>query len=184
MEHCILKIDKAGRPIKWISKQEAATLVCNDKVIWSFGDHLVRMVGGVNRMGRRSVLSLHPILAVDGQVSQRSFAVPLSNRLLARRDRHICMYCGHKFSLSELTRDHVMPKSRGGKDAYENLVIACKACNNRKGDRTPEEANMPLLAVPFKPTFCEFLALANHHVLADQMAYLEKGFRHQHMRMH
>ena len=77
-----------------------------------------------------------------------------------------------------LTRDHVQPKSRGGRDCYENLVIACKACNNRKGDRTPEEAGMPLLAVPFKPTFCEFLALTNRHVLADQMTFLEKGFKH------
>lgn len=183
MEHCVLKIDKAGQPVKWMSKQEAATLLCNNKVIWSFGDDIIKMRGGINRSGQRSVLCLHPILAVAGDVSKRAYSVPLSNRLLARRDRHLCMYCGNKFLLNELTRDHVLPKSRGGRDVYENLVIACKTCNNRKGDRTPEEAGMPLLAVPFKPTFCEFLALANHHVLADQMAYLEKGFRHQHMRM-
>lgn len=183
MDHCVLKIDKAGQPVNWISKQEAATLLCSEKVIWSFGDDVVEMRGGYNREGRRSVLRLHPILAVAGQISSRSFAVPLSNRLLARRDRYLCMYCGQKFPLNQLTRDHVLPKSRGGRDVYENLVIACKCCNNRKGSRTPEEAGMPLLAVPFKPTFCEFLALANHNVLADQMVYLEKGFKHQHMRM-
>lgn len=183
MNHCVLKIDKAGQPVRWMSKQEAATLICNNKVIWAFGDAVIEMRGGVNRSGERSILKLHPILAVEGKVCQRSYAVPLSNRLLARRDRHICMYCGHKFPLTELTRDHVLPKSRGGLDVYENLVIACKCCNNRKGDRTPEEAGMPLLAVPFKPTFCEFLASANHNVLADQMAYLEKGFKHQHMRL-
>lgn len=169
--------------MKWVTKEEAATLICNDKVIWSFGDDIIELRGGYNRSGKRSILKLHPILAVEGKVSSRSYRVPLSNRLLARRDRYICMYCGARFPMYMLTRDHVQPKSRGGKDVYENLVIACKSCNNRKGNRTPEEASMPLLAVPFQPTFCEFLALANHNVLADQMAYLEKGFKHQHMRM-
>lgn len=183
MDYCILKIDKAGQPVNWISKQEAATLLCADKVIWSFGDDISEMRGGIGRNGRRSILRLHPIVAVAGRISSRSFSVPLSNRLLARRDAYLCMYCGQKFPLSQLTRDHVLPKSRGGRDVYENLVAACKPCNNRKGGRTPEEANMPLLAVPFKPTFCEFLALANHNVLADQMSYLKKGFKHQQMRL-
>jgi len=183
MDHCVLKIDKSGHPVNWMSKEEAATLLCNNKVIWAFGDRVIELRGGINRLGERSILKLHPILAVSGRISNHSYRVPLSNRLLARRDRYICMYCGQKFPLSRLTRDHILPKSRGGRDAYENLVVACQSCNSRKGNRTPEEAGMPLLAVPFQPTFCEFLALANHHVLADQMAYLEKGFKHQHMRL-
>src|SRR5262245_43997461 len=56
------------------------------------------------------------------------------------RDRHRCQYCGVKGSVFELTLDHITPRSRGGESVPENLCAACKACNQRKGDRTPEEA--------------------------------------------
>jgi 5-methylcytosine-specific restriction endonuclease McrA len=71
-----------------------------------------------------------------------------------------------------------LPRSRGGKDTWTNVVSACKPCNQRKGARLPEEANMPLLAVPFQPTFSELLYLQNHNILEDQMQYLRKGFKH------
>lgn len=64
------------------------------------------------------------------------------------RDRHRCQYCGVKGTVFELTLDHILPRSRGGQSAPENLCAACKECNQRKGDRTPEEARMPLLANP------------------------------------
>jgi 5-methylcytosine-specific restriction endonuclease McrA len=62
-----------------------------------------------------------------------------------KRDKHKCQYCSKKFPDKELTLDHVFPKSRGGSNEATNLVTACKACNNRKGDRTPAEARMPLV---------------------------------------
>lgn len=64
------------------------------------------------------------------------------------RDRYRCQYCGHKGSAFELTIDHILPRSRGGQTVPENLCAACFACNQRKGDRTPEEARMPLLSNP------------------------------------
>jgi 5-methylcytosine-specific restriction endonuclease McrA len=64
------------------------------------------------------------------------------------RDRSRCQYCGVKGTAFELTLDHIMPRSRGGRTEPENLCAACKACNQRKGDRTPEEARMPLLSNP------------------------------------
>jgi 5-methylcytosine-specific restriction endonuclease McrA len=80
--------------------------------------------------------------------------IMLSRRNILRRDRHHCQYCG---SGDRLTLDHVLPKSRGGKDTWENLVAACVPCNNRKGNRTPEEAGMPLTRRPFRPSHVMFI---------------------------
>lgn len=79
--------------------------------------------------------------------------IVLSRRNVMKRDGHICQYCGHK---SDLTLDHVLPRSRGGTDSWENLVTACNKCNVQKGDRTPEEADMPLLRKPFRPIHITF----------------------------
>ncbi|HVT81561.1 MAG TPA: HNH endonuclease [Phycisphaerae bacterium] len=74
--------------------------------------------------------------------------VPLNRRNIYHRDGNLCQYCGKKFPLSELSLDHVMPKSRGGGDTWENLVCACTECNARKADKTPAEARMKLIRVP------------------------------------
>lgn len=77
--------------------------------------------------------------------------LPFSRENIFERDGHICQYCGEKFNAYELTLDHVFPKSRGGKEDWENIATCCKKCNQKKADRTPEEANMPLLNQPKKP---------------------------------
>ena len=87
------------------------------------------------------------------------------------------LYCGRQFPRAELTRDHVLPTSRGGRDRWENVVAACRRCNWQKDNRTPEEAEMPLLAVPFRPNVYEWHFLARERVLADQMDYLSRQFR-------
>jgi 5-methylcytosine-specific restriction endonuclease McrA len=71
-----------------------------------------------------------------------------------------------------LTRDHVHPLSQGGDDSWENVVTACFPCNSRKGGRTPQQASMPLLAVPYRPSWIEHLILSNRNILADQMEFL------------
>ena len=80
--------------------------------------------------------------------------VMLSRKNVLRRDRHTCQYCG---TGSNLTIDHVLPKSRGGRDSWTNLVAACVSCNNRKGDRTPDEAQMSLAREPFRPSYVMFI---------------------------
>ena len=79
--------------------------------------------------------------------------VRFSRHSIFERDEHTCQYCGKHFSKSQLTIDHVMPQSRDGQDTWENLTLACVPCNVRKGNRTPEEANMRLLREPFKPSW-------------------------------
>ncbi len=80
--------------------------------------------------------------------------VELSRMNIFKRDNHSCQYCG---TGKDLSIDHVIPRSRGGASNWKNLVTACKACNARKGDNTPEEANMPLMQKPFKPSYLMFL---------------------------
>ncbi len=80
----------------------------------------------------------------------------LSRKNILRRDGHRCQFCGR--SDLTLTIDHVMPISRGGEDSWENLVCACVKCNNRKGDRTPDEAAMPLIRRPMRPNHVSFIS--------------------------
>lgn len=77
--------------------------------------------------------------------------VKLNRRNLFARDRNQCQYCGKSFSTCELSIDHVLPRSQGGGDSWENLVCACVRCNARKGGRTPEQARMALTRTPSKP---------------------------------
>lgn len=81
--------------------------------------------------------------------------IVLSRRNIIKRDGHKCQYCGTK--VGPVTVDHIIPKSYGGKDTWENLVCACIRCNNRKGDRTPDEAGMKLLSKPQRPNHIFFI---------------------------
>lgn len=79
-------------------------------------------------------------------IPQQTRALSRKNILL--RDRNICQFCGKIFPASDLTLDHVVPRSRGGRSSWENLVACCYQCNNHKGDRTPEEAGLQLVRRP------------------------------------
>jgi 5-methylcytosine-specific restriction endonuclease McrA len=76
--------------------------------------------------------------------------VKLTKREIFRRDNYTCQYCGRK--MTHLTIDHIMPRHRGGRHSWQNLVSACPPCNRRKGGRTPAEAGMALLSQPGEPT--------------------------------
>lgn len=79
--------------------------------------------------------------------------VRFSRRNIFERDKHTCQYCRKRLSKSELTIDHVVPQSKGGKDTWENLALACVTCNVQKANRTPKQANMPLIKKPVKPAW-------------------------------
>ncbi len=175
----ILRLNKSGLPLAWLTHEAAATLYAREQVIWSLGLRKFRLHGGINREGVQSVLDLAPIIACTGEVRNHPFTPALNNRFLFRRDGHRCMYCGFRFSDSELTRDHIVPRVQGGGDYWSNVVAACQRCNHRKGGRTPEEAGMELLAIPFEPNLFEFMYLANRQILGDQMEYLQARFSGQ-----
>jgi len=172
----VLSLDAHGRILDWISWQDATCLYVRDAVVWTLGEPCFTVHGGYNRLrGAQSVLELHPIVAARGHARGHAL-VPspaLTNTALFARDASLCLYCGEECSRHHLTRDHVVPLSRGGRDIWENVVSACFQCNSKKGGRTPQQAGMPLLAVPYRPSWVEHLILSNRHILADQMAFLK-----------
>lgn len=95
--------------------------------------------------------------------------VVLSRRNVMRRDDFTCQYCGKR---SDLTIDHVLPKSRGGKDVWENLTTACEKCNVKKGNRTPKEAKMKLASKPYRPIPITFFRDMNGGVQEPWKPYL------------
>lgn len=183
----VLSLDAAGRILDWISWQEAVCLYVREAVAWTLGDPCLTVHGGINRLkGAQSLMHLHPIIASTGHCRNHAIdpAPALTNSALFARDRHLCLYCGEQFSRGALTRDHVLPISRRGKDEWENVVSACLACNLKKSNRTPQQASMPLLAVPYRPSWVEHLILSNRNILADQMEFLvnhlPRNRRHAH----
>lgn len=178
----VLRTDLAGLPIEWVDYRDAARLYFLEQVAYACGDRLFLLRGGFNaRSKRRSELEIHSIIATRGAhhpAGRRDggYSPPLSNRTLFQRDDHMCLYCGGRFSSRHLSRDHVRPLSRGGRDIWRNVVTACVRCNNYKAGRTPEAAGMELLAVPFTPTHAEYIFLMGRNVLADQMEFLRAHF--------
>lgn len=86
--------------------------------------------------------------------------IPLTRRNVLERDRHTCQYCNYKGD--DLTLDHIIPRSRGGGDSWDNLVTACMRCNIKKGNRTPKESQMPLSRQPRKPYSSLHFEIAKH----------------------
>ena len=179
----VLRLDIAGNPVDWISLHDGIRLVAGGRALAGLGQHEVEFFGGTNaRTGLRSRVSVSSILLtgkrVDSHRQAHGYNTPLSNPLLFRRDGHLCLYCGSGGSDRSLTRDHITPLSRGGRDVWSNVATACQACNVGKANRTPEEWGRELLAVPFAPNLAEGLFLANRRrIIADQQAFLMTRFQ-------
>lgn len=177
--HDILVLDVAGTPVRWVDHESAAGYYASGKVRWELGNDRIVLRGGINREhGRRSELEIAAIIAIDGprwRVRGTEDRPALSRSMVFARDRHVCAYCGGRFGGSALEMEHVIPSSRGGRTVWQNVVSACRACNQRKGNRTPESAGMPLLYVPYVPNRHEAFILANRRILSDQMTFLLAG---------
>ncbi len=182
LEQQILRTDTSGLPLEWIDFREVVRLHCLGLVTYAWGDTLFLLRGGINaRTHQRSAIEVSSIVATRGhghalRKLRSDYVPPLNNTALFRRDDHICLYCGDRFPARRLSRDHVRPLSKGGRDHWSNVVTACVRCNGHKAGRTPEQAGMELLAIPFVPTHAEYVFLQGRNVLADQMEFLRAHF--------
>lgn len=170
----ILGLDVSGHPRRWLTLEDAVTYHAKNQVAWEFGSEKFIARGGIQNDGTQSVIETASVIAIKGQgfeVKRRD--VPLTNRTLFGRDRSICAYCGKTFKHHNLSRDHIVPKSRGGLDVWTNVVTACKDCNCDKDDQLLSECGMDLLYVPYVPSFSEKLILENRFILFDQMEMLK-----------
>lgn len=145
----VLVLNQSYEPVSVCSTKKAMLLVVLAKaeIIEERSDVRIRTVS--TQFPFPSVIRLSAYIRVPHK------KIDLSRKNVLRRDNHRCQYCGT--SSPPLTVDHVIPRSRGGADQWENLVCACLSCNNRKRNRTPEEANMRLTSTPKRPHHVAFL---------------------------
>jgi HNH endonuclease len=173
----ILTLDAHGVPHRWVTWQHACFYYAKQRVAWGLGGEAFRVYGGIDHDGRRSCIASSSIIAIHGKAmaaKKLNQTPPLNNDELFRRDQHICAYCGGEFQEHKLTRDHIIPFSRGGRDLWMNVVTACRWCNQKKGNHTLEQARLQLLYVPYVPNRAEYLILTNRRILADQMDFLRQ----------
>ncbi len=179
----VLKLDVSGIPESWITLEEAATYYATNAIAYTFGEVMRTLRGGLSRVhSTQSRIEVHSIIAVNGKSAAGKLLsstprLTRFNHKLFSRDRYTCAYCGDVLDDSKLEREHIQPTSRGGTDTWMNLVSACRPCNQRKGAKTPEEARMPLLYLPYIPTRWEDMILQarKDHIVADQMEFLRDG---------
>lgn len=184
----VLALNISGMPDKWLNYEESAVYYAKDLIAWDMAPVTFDLHGGINaKTGKQSILTINTIIAIKGKITEnrlrKSMHVPLENKALFGRDLHICAYCGQKYQSNHLTRDHIKPKSQGGEDTWTNVVTACKPCNQHKDRRTPEQAGMQLIYIPYVPNKAEWLILKNRLILADQMEFLMQSVP-KHSRLH
>ncbi|MEF9995780.1 MAG: HNH endonuclease [Burkholderiaceae bacterium] len=171
----ILIVDSHGQPVRWAHVFRAARYYASGKVVTDLGEHLFSLLGGWQETtGLRSEFVTSSIVMIRGhhRLPAGAQRVSFNKYRLFARDRHVCGYCGALCDERELTVEHIQPVSRGGHHEWANVVTACRSCNSRKGNRTPEEARMPLLYVPYAVSRNEGFILSNRRILTDQMAFL------------
>ena len=154
----VLQLNAAYQPDSVITMEEAF------KLIWKGAAEMVEQRNGqvlrsqYQEFPAPSVIRLIQYIDV---FSRRRKSYSKRIRILTR-DRLRCAYCRKHFGLNALTIDHIIPSSRGGETSGENLVAACFSCNQKKGDRTPEEAGMKLYNKPSALTFGNILSVLQH----------------------
>ncbi|MCF3105093.1 HNH endonuclease [Streptomyces roseoverticillatus] len=146
-----LVLNASFEPLATVSLRRAVVLVLQGKAVVEQARPGRRVRGPAVEVPAPQVIRLCRYVRVPFR--RRA---PWSRRGVLVRDRHRCAYCGRRAT----TVDHVVPRSRGGEDSWLNTVAACAEDNHRKADRTPEQAGMPLLNLPFEPTPAESLLLA------------------------
>lgn len=175
-QHSVLQLDIQGTPQRWLTVNEAALHYATGDVAWTAGDGpLAELRGGINvASGRQSRLEIHPIIALKGASRINLFeVVPTVTKLgIALRDRMTCAYCGEVFPFKVLQAEHIVPESRGGPWSWSNITSSCPPCNTRKRNRTPEEAGMPLLFLPYVPSRFEAFLLQGRVIRADVHEWL------------
>ena len=139
-----LLLNSTYEPLKVIPWQRAVTMLYLGKV---------ELVRSYDRL-RRAVswtLKTPAVVRLVHFVRRHRTRIAFSRRNVFLRDGHRCQYCHQRIPPSELTCDHVIPRSRGGRTSWDNVVSACGPCNGRKGNRLPEQARMKLRKQPVRP---------------------------------
>ena len=162
----VLVLNATYEPLNVVSVRRAVVLLLKDKA---------ELVEATEARLRAESLEL-PVPSVIRLVTYvrlpHRMALPVTRRTVLARDNYVCQYCGQTASKGDLTVDHVVPRCRGGETVWENVAAACMRCNQRKGSRTPEEANMPLLSKPARPRYVALVLLRQGRASESWLKYM------------
>jgi len=142
----VLLLNITYEPLKIINWKKAMTMLFLGKV--EVIEQYDREIHSVS-----FTIKLPSVVRLLRLVKRPKSPVKFSRQNIYARDRYQCQYCGGRFAAEDLTYDHIIPKSRGGKTKWQNIVTCCVDCNRRKGGRTPAEASMQLIRQPNLPTW-------------------------------
>lgn len=159
----VLVLNANYAPMMVCSARHAVCMVYLDKV-----DVLAKYPEKIKSPSK--YFDLPSVIKVSDYVRYDNLSVELNRKNIISRDNHICQYCG--ISKTPLTVDHVIPKGSGGADLWENLVTACKPCNQKKGNKTPDEAKMKLMKKPKRPNRLHYFQRLVTDSQADWRPYL------------
>ena len=148
----VLLLNITYEPLKIINWKRAITLLFLEKVevVEEYG----REIHSVS-----FTIKLPSVVRLLRMVKKPKTPVKFSRQNIYARDKYKCQYCGRRFPTEELTYDHIIPKSRGGKTKWENIVTCCIQCNRKKGGRIHTEAGMKLIRKPSRPTWLPALRI-------------------------
>jgi 5-methylcytosine-specific restriction endonuclease McrA len=145
----VLVLNQNYEPLSVCSVKRAIVMVFLDRA------EIIETLDGQRVRSVSTSVAVPSVVRLDSFIKVPHKRIMLSRKNIIKRDGGICQYCGHK--ALPMTVDHVIPKNQGGKDTWENLVAACADCNNKKGQRTPEQAGMALLRKPKRPNHITFI---------------------------
>ncbi len=136
-----LIVNQSFEPLQIVGWQKAVYLILTEKadLITSY-DKEIRSIS--------MSIMLPKVVMVKGNHRIKKKKIQFSKLDVFERDNYVCQYCGKSLKTNEATLDHVIPKSKGGQNSYENTVCACEKCNGKKADKSLKEANMKLLSQP------------------------------------
>ena len=156
-----LRVICAKRAFSLLCREQAEVVACDDGTFANYDFHMWRQVSEAKHTFEAHkydwVSTVHFEIAVPRVIRLLFYdrlprqSVKFNRRNIFARDGNRCQYCGKKFPTPELSLDHIVPRTLGGKSTWTNIVCACTACNVRKGGRTPEQARMKLIQKPEKP---------------------------------
>jgi 5-methylcytosine-specific restriction endonuclease McrA len=148
----VLLLNITYEPLRIINWKKAITMLCLGKV--EVIEEYSREIHSVS-----FTVKLPSVVRLLRLVKRPKTPVKFSRQNIYARDRYKCQYCGARFATEDLTYDHVIPKSRGGKTQWKNIVTCCIDCNRKKGGRLPSEASMKLVRKPKRPTWVPALRI-------------------------
>ena len=148
MNKKVLVLNQDYSPLTLCTVQRAFVLVFLEKV------ELVSSYSDINFHTVSQTFSVPAVIRIQRYINYPHKGITLSRQNIFKRDSHECQYCNSK---KDLTVDHVIPKAKGGKTVWKNLVTACKRCNTLKGDNKPSEMGLTLKRAPYKPSYISFI---------------------------